>query len=1156
MEPAQSEPQPEDGHVFTPVVEEVYDDPGTIVTDGSITHVPDLLRHVIARSDDNLDGTDSQQYSEHGELDLPMASIAPSVAPSFTFDDTETQASEGTAWEPPQWSIRPTDKKIYVSIQHCVSAGWSLTRSQLSKLLAPRDKVPIMISAAKAGVEDIPTRMGGRAGKFAPAEDLLARTCSRTRSLISAWLKDVRDSPEYISQMRELGVRIRNPVASHAPSTMRMSDQQPASTRDSQASAIVGVGPTGQRQPAPLPESIVCSKPSASLESDGSKPCRQPTSRQIGLSEAFGKVNAPKAIDWELVKAAIDGQLNGLSDKLRQWAEDKFDVTPSQICQLTDILTERLEIWSANHCGHLDGDDDTMADDTEHNEKYWAQFGLVQRNSKWMCAASCSLSIPVDAKLVDLQRHVVSDAHELAALKQRDKFSLPGGLPARQLWRDNVRNRETAELSKVTKPKVTQAIRCERQKAWNAERARRINDLRKTPIIPVDSTAVPLKRSSDVDPEMAKKEVNMSFLSAWLSANLSLAAVDGMWEWLRDHLVHGPLLAKRSWLLRQYEPLLRGEQEERIVQAIKASKKDGLTVMIDGSTDLAHDQKPFNFLIATSTAVYFCATYFCNPKESETAESIIPLVREFSRKWLPADLPDYVQWFSTDNDPKMGLLFKKLSESGALFHNAQWLGCLAHGAARIGACIKNKKCVARVHSFCVLLSSLLKGKVFVQRRWALRQALTAAGREAHTLPDKWGGTRWQCWYDCVKFVAMNCGFLQKWIRELHPKTESDAWAGCLKCINEHGNDIKVESMYVMHMFKPLYDSIDTIFQLSPLPRGSASAAKCRTPNHLLYNKLDSLHSMLAKSSQVTKPEELHADVLKAMQRGKIEFVAMKPVFVEIAQAAAAIALKYRDNSTGQLAKAMRVFDPLQKHNWGLDSLEDFVRVLPRTIHPRLTSKDSGESEWEKYLSLQPPAATVNLLAWWSSLASVLPCLAAQANTMLRILITTVEVEASFSVYKQTRDEQQWAMSPEVHNTRMSFAFNGIMPKVYTRMVDDVNAMHIVKPPVHKRSRSEPPDDVVEVVTKPSIEANAQADGVQVAGTAVPLEQPDRPANAANCRPKGPKKQKVASISKKVKGAKETSQQEPPAVDADDAEQQLADYEEYVHPDVGEMPADR
>ena len=649
-------------------------------------------------------------------------------------------------------------------------------------------------------------------------------------------------------------------------------------------------------------------------------------------------------------------------------------------------------------------------------------------------------------------------------------------LELRELWREQIRSRQNSELSKVAKPRLTGAERAVRQKAWNAERTRRINDLRSLPVVPLDPEAVSVTQLTDADPEQAKIELNKSFLKAWLVANLPLAAVDQMWEWLRDHLVSGGLLAQRTWLAKNYAPLVAQEQQSRIINALQADKEAGLTVMIDGSTDFAHDQKPFNIMVATSSAIYYCTTEFCDPTISESHDTIIPLVREFARIWLPGDLPDYVYWFSTDNDNKMGLVYKKLSDVGGLFHQSAWIPCLAHGAARIGACIKDKKCVAPVITLCSQLSSLLKGKIFVQRRWALRQGLIAAGRDPTNLPDKWGGTRWECWYVCVVFIAKNLGFLQTWIKGLKMQSESQAWPASRKSINDRGPQIKVQSLFIMHAFEQLYDSLGKVFQLSPVVRGGRVSAT-RTPNHVLYNKIDAMYVALLKLSTITSVDTLHDDVKNAMAKGHVTFDTMKPIFQEIAGHAAKTALKYRDNASGQLAKAMRIFDPHQRHNWTVDSLEDFVQVIPYKLHPHITDTVEGSlSEWQAYFAVPAPPEKSDLLKWWKSVSSAMPHLAKQADRMLRILITTVQVEGSFSTYNSTRDERQWSMDSETHLCRISFSFNGVVPPgkdVIAPMAHDCSTR---RPPLHIKNACFPLlDDVVEgAVSQPATKAAVSA----------------------------------------------------------------------------------
>ena len=153
------------------------------------------------------------------------------------------------------------------------------------------------------------------------------------------------------------------------------------------------------------------------------------------------------------------------------------------------------------------------------------------------------------------------------------------------------------------------------------------------------------------------------------------------------------------------------------------------------------------------------------------------------------------------------------------------------------------------------------------------------------------------------------------------------------------------------------------------------------------------------------------------------------------------------------------------------------------------------------------------------------------------------------------------MSAEVHKSRLSFTFNGIMPESSTRISSKLPVSGHLNPPVRKRDRSAIADDTMEMVTMPSEERvvakHATADRVQGAGTAVSVKQPDSAENAMISSKKAGKKQQAASptVAKKSKVAKDASQPEK-CVNADDKKEQLTDYDACVHPDVGDSPADR
>ncbi len=168
-----------------------------------------------------------------------------------------------------------------------------------------------------------------------------------------------------------------------------------------------------------------------------------------------------------------------------------------------------------------------------------------------------------------------------------------------------------------------------KKKAFGLERSRRVVDFRTLPpgaTVPLSADTTSTRSASS---ELRKHDLNKSFLSAWLAANLSANAVNSMIDWLRSYVTDGHLLCRRSWLVEHYLPLVRNDQVSAVKEHISAEKSDGLSLMIDGTTDPVHDQKPLNILVATSSSLYFCDTVFFDPLHSENADNLLKLVRGF-----------------------------------------------------------------------------------------------------------------------------------------------------------------------------------------------------------------------------------------------------------------------------------------------------------------------------------------------------------------------------------------------------------------------------------------------------------------------------------------------------------------------------------------------
>ena len=91
--------------------------------------------------------------------------------------------------------------------------------------------------------------------------------------------------------------------------------------------------------------------------------------------------------------------------------------------------------------------------------------------------------------------------------------------------------------------------------------------------------------------------------------------------------------------------------------------------------------------------------------------------------------------------------------------------------------------------------------------------------------------------------------------------------------------------------------------------------------------------------------------------------------------------------------------------------------------------------------------------WWRSMSSTLPCLPKQADRMLRLTLTAIQVESSFSTYTATCNAQQWSMNDDTHVTRMSCSFNGVLPQQEgSQTSTEGELVRKQRPPVRRKSQ--------------------------------------------------------------------------------------------------------
>ena len=164
----------------------------------------------------------------------------------------------------------------------------------------------------------------------------------------------------------------------------------------------------------------------------------------------------------------------------------------------------------------------------------------------------------------------------------------------------------------------------------------------------------------------------------------------------------------------------------------------------------------------------------------------------------------------------------------------------------------------------------------------------------------------------------------------------------------------------------------------------------------------------------------------------------KKELVSVLTSAMAKADKYLDLL--HYAKSARLFDPRQRPKLSRDvaqyttEVEDIkckisepkrlqVRVIPIGVR-------MPEAEWKYYWDDVPEMqGELDLIDFWERMQPHMPTLAQLALRTLPVPHTGVDVERSFSYYKLCRSAKQECLTSQLHLGRVSFAMNGVVPRV-------------------------------------------------------------------------------------------------------------------------------
>ena len=435
---------------------------------------------------------------------------------------------------------------------------------------------------------------------------------------------------------------------------------------------------------------------------------------------------------------------------------------------------------------------------------------------------------------------------------------------------------------------------------------------------------------------------------------------------------------------------------------------DGVTIVLDSTSEMGGDTKPFAILVVTSRHVYLVDVLFLDESNAATCG---PEVQKFVIDYLPS-LRDHVVAVSTDNHPGMAQVFA--DHLKPLLPHAHHQRCVGHVLNLVGGDLLGAEILSDVKELQKLVRSFLKGKKNVARRRRLKKL-------GHGVPPVPCATRWNSWYVNAVWLNANLATLRAFVNmEIRNGATNVQMVQVKEMLDEHFSTLTVKLAFIVHRGKPVFDLIHDV-QVAVAPKASDEHGARRPQMHRVYNQLKKLHAQLSDTSSFGAFVD---DVFKALSSKDRE--PYKKGFIIATHAAAAKVQKYL--ALLPFAKHARVLDPRQRpvleSEDGMGTNIVVHKCLFRTgeVTPAL------QVEWDAYWKLPPVVATdrFSILDWWEGVSPTLPMLSGIARRVLAVPATSCDVERCFSALKWVRDERQQDMKEDTHRAAVLLHFNGIV----------------------------------------------------------------------------------------------------------------------------------
>jgi len=490
-----------------------------------------------------------------------------------------------------------------------------------------------------------------------------------------------------------------------------------------------------------------------------------------------------------------------------------------------------------------------------------------------------------------------------------------------------------------------------------------------------------------------KQEMILDFVQMMMEANIPIEKKDKMDAWLKKYVPNAGFIPKAEALRKVYVPKVIEKEKNKIKEKIKDQP---LSIVIDSSPDRKARNVVNTIAISgISGEKFLLNTTFLDSVNNVTLFHTIDSVRQdYGIKWVNID------HLVCDSAKYNTALFKSMKTT--INPKMRLIRCWAHLLDLISDTWQDAPIFSKVHQVTAKFQSLMNKSSPRKARY-IQFLMDKKASSIKCMPTI-VLSRWNTWFRAVEYLYYYIDYIKDFIKkEQETQDHSEIVSSLMELFSDQESyyEVKLLVAFAFENAKQFLDIIE-VFETS------------KGITHKAYNLINNLYQNLRFNIHSQDFGDAVNDIIDKLSMNRDYWIKEFRNLYRIAWLRTDGLMKGYEGL--DFLKAVRVFDPSQLCHLS-KKIDDYKNVFDLS-NPNL------HKQFETYLNSDVMFEEgEDLVKWWKEFESNCPELATLAIRSLNVPVASVDVERSFSMYRDILTDKRCGLTLSSLNSLCIINYN-------------------------------------------------------------------------------------------------------------------------------------